>query len=61
MFRPYALLLPVVLFRDLDPDAPGEDVPDPCGGAPDNFDEVLDIVTHTGRALLEELTADNDA
>lgn len=49
------------LFRDLDPDAPGEDVPDPYGGGPDDFDEVLDIVTRTGRALLEELTARHDA
>jgi protein-tyrosine phosphatase len=49
------------LFRDLDPDAPGEDVPDPYGGSPDDFDEVLDIVTRTGRALLEELTAGHDA
>lgn len=49
------------LFRDLDPDAPGEDVPDPYGGGPDDFDEVLDIVTRTGRALLAELTARHDA
>lgn len=49
------------LFRDLDPDAPSEDVPDPYGGGPDDFDEVLDIVTRTGRALLEELTARDDA
>jgi protein-tyrosine phosphatase len=49
------------LFRDLDPDAPGEDVPDPYGGGPDDFDEVLDIVTRTGRALLAELTAGHDA
>lgn len=49
------------LFRDLDPEAPGEDVPDPYGGGPDDFDEVLDIVTRTGRALLAELTADSDA
>jgi protein-tyrosine phosphatase len=49
------------LFRDFDPDAPGEDVPDPYGGGPDDFDEVLDIVTRTGRALLEELTARHDA
>jgi protein-tyrosine phosphatase len=44
----------VRLFRDLDPDAPGEDVPDPYYGGPDGFDEVLDIVTRTGRALLAE-------
>ena len=43
------------LFRDLDPDAPGEDVPDPYYGDVAGFDEVLDIVTRTARALLEEL------
>ncbi|MDP1569706.1 MAG: low molecular weight protein-tyrosine-phosphatase [Vicinamibacterales bacterium] len=49
------------LFRDLDPEAPGEDVPDPYTGGPEDFDEVLDIVTRTGRALLAELTARRDA
>jgi protein-tyrosine phosphatase len=44
------------LFRDLDPDAPGEDVPDPYYGSAADFDEVLDIVTRTARALLAELT-----
>lgn len=47
----------VRLFRDLDPDAPGLDVPDPYYGSADGFDEVLNIVTRTGRALLTELTA----
>lgn len=46
----------VCLFRDLDPDAPGADVPDPYYGGPDGFDDVLDIVTRTGRAWLAELT-----
>lgn len=44
------------LFRDLDPDGPGEDVPDPYYGGPDGFDEVLDIVTRTATALLRDLT-----
>jgi protein-tyrosine phosphatase len=43
------------LFRDLDPEDPGGDVPDPYYGASDGFDEVLDIVTRTARALLDEL------
>ena len=43
------------LFRDLDPHNPGEDVPDPYYGDAAGFDEVLDIVTRTARALLEEL------
>jgi protein-tyrosine phosphatase len=46
------------LFRDLDPDDPGGDVPDPYYGGPDGFDEVLDIVTRAARALLEDLTGD---
>lgn len=45
------------LLRELDPEAPGEDVPDPYYGGPEDFDNVLDIVTRAGRALLEELTA----
>jgi protein-tyrosine phosphatase len=45
----------VVLFRDFDPEAPGEDVPDPYYGGPDGFDEVLDIVTRSGHGLLAEL------
>ena len=43
------------LFRDLDPDGPGEDVPDPYYGDAAGFDEVLDIVTRTALVLLEEL------
>lgn len=43
------------LFRDLDPEDPGADVPDPYGGGDDGFEEVLDIVTRTTGALLEEL------
>jgi len=48
------------LFRDLDPDAPGTDVPDPYSGTREDFEEVLDIVTRTGRALMAELTAAKD-
>jgi protein-tyrosine phosphatase len=46
----------VRLFRDLDPDGQGSDVPDPYYGDADGFDDVLDIVTRTGQALLTELT-----
>ena len=46
----------VRLFRDLDPDGRGGDVPDPYYGDMNGFDEVLDIVTRTARALLAELT-----
>jgi protein-tyrosine phosphatase len=45
------------LFREFDPEGPGEDVPDPYYGDPDGFDDVLDIVTRTGRALLDDLRA----
>lgn len=44
------------LFRDLDPEGAGEDVPDPYYGGAPGFDEVLDIVMRTARALLDELT-----
>ncbi len=44
------------LFRDLDPDGVGEDVPDPYYGNAADFDEVLDIVTGAARGLLAELT-----
>jgi protein-tyrosine phosphatase len=44
------------LFRDFDPESPGDDVPDPYYGGAAGFEEVLDIVTRTGRALLEALT-----
>jgi protein-tyrosine phosphatase len=46
----------VRLFRDLDPEGRGQDVPDPYYGDMSGFDEVLDIVTRTARALLAELT-----
>lgn len=46
----------VRLFRDLDPEGPGEDTPDPYYGGPEGFDEVLDIVTRTCRAIVAELT-----
>jgi protein-tyrosine phosphatase len=43
------------LFRDLDPEEPGLDVPDPYYGPDGGFEDVLDIVTRTSQALLEEL------
>jgi protein-tyrosine phosphatase len=43
------------LFRDLDPEGTGEDVPDPYYGNDAGFDEVFEIVTRTARALLKEL------
>lgn len=46
----------IVRLRDFDPDAPGEDVPDPYYGNADHFDEVLDIVTRAGKGLLAHLT-----
>lgn len=43
------------LFRDLDPEDPGLDVPDPYYGPEGGFEDVLDIVTRTSQALLEDL------
>jgi protein-tyrosine phosphatase len=48
------------LFRTLDPEAADPDVPDPYYGGAEGFDEVLDIVTRAGRALLAELRAPRD-
>jgi protein-tyrosine phosphatase len=55
---PVAHRAKIRLFRDLDPDGPGEDVPDPYYGEADGFDEVLDIVTRAGRALLAKLQSE---
>jgi len=45
----------VRLFRDFDPEDPGADVPDPYYGGPDGFDDVLNIVTRTARAWLNDI------
>jgi protein-tyrosine phosphatase len=46
----------VVLLRDFDPEANGDlDVPDPYYGGEDGFEQVLDIVDRSARALLERL------
>jgi protein-tyrosine phosphatase len=42
----------VGLFRDLDPDGPGE-VPDPYYGGTDGFDEVLAMIERTSDALVD--------
>lgn len=44
----------VRMFRDFDPDGPG-DVPDPYYGGPDGFETVWTIVARTCRALLDEV------
>ena len=46
----------VRLFRELDPEGPGEDVPDPYYGDEDGFHDVVRIVERTSRAWLRELT-----
>jgi len=43
------------LFRDFDPEAPGEDVPDPYYGGRRGFDDVVDIVERTAACLLQSL------
>ena len=45
----------VGLFRDLDPDGPGE-VPDPYYGGPDGFVRVLDLIERTSTALAAAVT-----
>jgi protein-tyrosine phosphatase len=42
----------VGLFRDLDPEGPG-DVPDPYYGGADGFDEVLKMIQRTSEALVD--------
>ncbi len=42
-------------FRDVDPDAPGSDVPDPYYGGDDGFEEVLAMVERTASALVDAL------
>jgi protein-tyrosine phosphatase len=44
----------VGLFRDLDPQGPGE-VPDPYDGGADGFDEVLETIERTSDALVAAL------
>jgi protein-tyrosine phosphatase len=41
----------VGMFRDLDPEGPGE-VPDPYYGGADGFDEVLEMIERTSAALV---------
>ncbi|NHC21959.1 low molecular weight phosphotyrosine protein phosphatase [Nocardioides sp. IC4_145] len=45
----------VRLFRDLDPVAPGSEVPDPYYGGDDGFEEVLDMVERTADAITAAL------
>jgi len=50
----------IVLLRDFDPEG-GDDVPDPYYGGARGFDEVVDIVRRSCRALFEEVRADWEA
>lgn len=43
------------LFRDLDPDDPGGEVPDPYYGGADGFEEVLAMVERTSDAIVTAL------
>lgn len=45
----------VALFRDLDPDVPGGEVPDPYYGGAAGFEEVLSMVERTCTALVAAL------
>lgn len=45
----------VRLFGDFDPHTPGVEVPDPYYGGRDGFEEVLDMIERTCRALIPHL------
>ena len=44
-----------LMFRDLDPDDPGGDVPDPYYGGASGFEEVLRMVERTSTSLVDAL------
>jgi protein-tyrosine phosphatase len=50
----------VALFRDFDPEGPGEDVPDPYYGGADGFREVLTMVERTADTLVGLLASTPD-
>lgn len=43
------------LFGDFDPETPGVEVPDPYYGGRDGFEEVLDMIERTCRALVPHI------
>ncbi|PUA81368.1 low molecular weight protein-tyrosine-phosphatase [Nocardioides currus] len=45
----------VRLFGEFDPDDPGVEVPDPYYGGRDGFEEVLDMIERTCRALVPHI------
>ncbi len=45
----------VRLFGDFDPETPGVEVPDPYYGGRDGFEEVLDMIERTCRALVPQI------
>ena len=45
----------VLLFGDFDPETPGVEVPDPYYGGSDGFEEVLDMIERTCRALVPHI------
>ena len=45
----------VRLFGDFDPETPGVEVPDPYYGGTDGFEEVLDMIERTCRALVPRI------
>lgn len=47
----------LMLFRDLDPEAPGADVPDPWSGGPQQFEQVLAMVERTCDEITVRLAA----
>ncbi len=57
--RPNGARAQVKLFLDYHPGGKLKDVPDPYYGGPQGFEEVLDMVEETSRALLAQLRASN--
>ncbi|MBY0511750.1 MAG: low molecular weight phosphotyrosine protein phosphatase [Rhodospirillaceae bacterium] len=55
--RPNGARAQVKLFLDYHPGGKLKDVPDPYYGGPQGFEDVLDIVEETSRALLARLRA----
>jgi protein-tyrosine phosphatase len=43
---------PIRLFRDFDPEIGGDEVPDPYGGGPAGFEEVVSICRRTARSIV---------
>lgn len=55
--RPNNARAEVRLFLDYHPERRQKDVPDPYYGGPEGFEQVLDMIEETSKALLSQLSA----